>query len=558
MNAPLRWTAALAAVGVLGFAAGRYFGTTEELRLSQLSFPVVAPDGSAPFASTPAVAAQRPVPRTLREILKLHGDFTQSAALYVLAASSDKKGIERLLDETETIDRESERRAAATILYQRYAELDPGAAVEHMMNREAGLDTNWLYAVFYSWARTDVNGALARAAKLDDRNRSMAGTAIVRSRDDLPTAEREALGSKLNLHVAVRDPSTTDMRAPKAAEQAWRNALAVRDREARQSGLYMVARDWTMQDPHAAIRAIESLQNRSERDQLLQHAVQTWSEKNPREAVEWVFERPPSMQRTQLLAQALSAFVTQEPTSAVTMLDRLSPGERQHMMPQVLMTWASADPQAAAAWLEKQDDPQTYQRALGMIASVYVERDPDEALRWAATLSEENEQMVMGVVIQRMAQDDPEQAAGMIGRLKEGPARDNGIMAVASIWAQSDPRAALSWVERQPRSDSTPMQYRAVFEQWIAYDPDAAISQLNFILDASTRNAAILGILEGWNLDSSLVDRLYQRLEGAEARSTAAAQLFYRLRETDPQAAERYRSAAGITEGESLGEIVVN
>ncbi len=525
MNAPLRWTAALAAVGVLGFAAGRYFGTTEELRLSQLSFPVVAPDGSAPFASTPAVAAQRPVPRTLREILKLHGDFTQSAALYVLAASSDKKGIERLLDETETIDRESERRAAATILYQRYAELDPGAAVEHMMNREAGLDTNWLYAVFYSWARTDLNGALARAAKLDDRNRSMAGTAIVRSRDDLPTAEREALGSKLNLHVAVRDPSTTDMRAPKAAEQAWRNALAVRDREARQSGLYMVARDWTMQDPHAAIRAIESLQNRSERDQLLQHAVQTWSEKNPREAVEWVFERPPSMQRTQLLAQALSAFVTQEPTSAVTMLDRLSPGERQHMMPQVLMTWASADPQAAAAWLEKQDDPQTYQRALGMIASVYVERDPDEALRWAATLSEENEQMVM---------------------------------AVASIWAQSDPRAALSWVERQPRSDSTPMQYRAVFEQWIAYDPDAAISQLNFILDASTRNAAILGILEGWNLDSSLVDRLYQRLEGAEARSTAAAQLFYRLRETDPQAAERYRSAAGITEGESLGEIVVN
>ena len=38
-----------------------------------------------------------------------------------------------------------------------------------MMRREAGLDTNWLYAVFHGWARTDLDGALASASKLDDR-----------------------------------------------------------------------------------------------------------------------------------------------------------------------------------------------------------------------------------------------------------------------------------------------------------------------------------------------------------------------------------------------------
>ena len=74
MSAPLRWTAALAAVGVLGFAADRYLGTTEEFQPSQFTFPVVVPDGSARSASIPVVAGQRPVPRTLHEILKLHDD----------------------------------------------------------------------------------------------------------------------------------------------------------------------------------------------------------------------------------------------------------------------------------------------------------------------------------------------------------------------------------------------------------------------------------------------------------------------------------------------------
>ena len=82
--------------------------------------------------------------------MKLPGDFTQSAALYVLAANSDRKGIERLLKESESIDRGSERRAAASILYQRYAELDPAAAVEHMMSSDDGFDPSWLYTVFYN------------------------------------------------------------------------------------------------------------------------------------------------------------------------------------------------------------------------------------------------------------------------------------------------------------------------------------------------------------------------------------------------------------------------
>ena len=338
MSAPLRWTMALAVVGALGFAAGWYMSNRSPFLSHTTPFPVFAPSGPASAdAGVTADADGRQVPATLHEIMKLPGDFTQSAALYVLAANSDRKGIERLLKESESIDRGSERRAAASILYQRYAELDPAAAVEHMMSSDDGFDPSWLYTVFYSWARTDLDGAIASAAKLDDQQRQMVGAAIVRSRDDLSVSEREALGPKLDVQVGVRDPSMDGLRSPKAAERAWQSALATGDRDARQAQLYSVAHQWARQDPHAAIRAIESLQSRSEREQLLQHALHAWAEKNPREAVEWVLERPPSFQRSELLMGTLNSLVTKEPSTAMAMMERLSTAERQQILPMLVI-----------------------------------------------------------------------------------------------------------------------------------------------------------------------------------------------------------------------------
>jgi len=540
---------ALAVAGILGFAAGRYLGSAESPPPIELPFPLLTSADPATPGPAPTAAAPRQVPGTLREIMKLPGDFTQSAALYVLAASMDRKGIERLLEEAESIGRGSERRAATSILYERYAELDPAAALDHMMSRKEAPESEWLYTVFYNWARTDLDSALAHAAKLDDRDRRVAGTAIVRARDDLPATELQALGSKLKVHIAVRDPSTTDLRTPKAAERSWQNALAISDRNARRTALYTVAHEWARQDPQAAIRAIESIRERRQRETLLEIALQGWAQKNPQEATEWVLARPPSHARAQLLSATLSAFVMKEPSAAMTMLERLSPAEKQDLIPNVVMNWARTDPQAAAAWLEKQDDVQMYQRAFVMLAIVYAERDPDEALRWASSLPAESGQIVMSQLIERIARDDPERAGSIVRQIKEGPQRTRAIATIAQTWAQSDPRAALSWVQMQSGSDTTPDAYRAIFSQWAAYDTEAAVSQTNFMLDTDIRNAAILGIVERTHLNSDQADRLYQRLEGAEARRQAAVHLYQRLRHSDPQAAERYRIAAGIIEG---------
>jgi len=559
VSAPLRWTLALVAVCALGFAAGRFLGRDGSATPELVTFPVVAPAGPAVSGSpAPAQGLPRRIPATIHEILKLPGDFAQTTALYVLAESQDQDGIERLLAEARSIKRVSESRAAASILYGRFAELDPEAAVEHMMRGDSGLDPDLLYGVFHSWARTDLEAALKGASKLDDHSRQMAGMAIVRSRDDLPLEEREAMGSKLNLQASIREPTASDLRSPKAAERAWQSALAMGDREARERELYQLARNWGQQDPEAAIRAIEALRDRSQRDQMLQIAIHAWAEKDGRQAADWTLERPPSQQRSELLSSVLSVLVKKDPAAAMAIMERLRPTEREQVMPNVLMNWASHDPRAVTAWIGKQDNRQMYVPALSYIVSVLAEQDPEDALRWASTLSGEESQMAMAQVIQRIALDDPERATALVGQMDEGPYRNSAMSGIAQVLAQSDPRAALSWVAKQSHTESAPELYQSVFEQWALYDPDGAVSQLNFILEPDTRNAAIMGILGTQYLDPDLIGTLYQRIEGAEARTLAAGRIYYQLREIDPQAAERYRIQAGISDERGEGSIVVN
>lgn len=559
MSARLRWTLALIAVSALAFAAGLFLGRDGSATPELVTFPVAAPAGPA-VSSSPATAqsSSRRIPATIHEILKVPGDFAQTTALYVLAASQDQDGIERLLDEARSIKRVSESRAAASILYERFAELDAEAAVEHMMRGDSGFDPNWLYGVFHSWARTDLEAALKSASKLDDHHLQMAGMAIMRSRDDLPREEREAVGSKLNLQISVREFTTSDLRSPKAAERAWQSAIAIPDRDRRLGELYRVAQEWARVDPRAAIQAIESLASRGERDQLLQNALHAWAKKDPRAVIDWVVARPLSYQRSQLLANALTSLAMKDPAAAIAFAERLPRAEHQHVMPQLLANWASMNPRAAAEWAEKQDDTPLQRQATMFIASSYAQQDPEEALSWAATLTGEPGQVVMSQVIQQIAQDDPERASSMVGRMKEGTHRGNAIGAVSQSWAQSDPRAALVWIAKQPSSDVTPDIYGTIFGNWANYDVDAAVSQLNFMLDTDDRNAAIRGILENAYLEPDRLDELFQRLEGAEARTLAAGQIYYRLREIDPRAAERYRIQAGISDERGDGNFVVN
>ena len=345
---------ALLAVAAIGFATGRYFDRDAVERAKVLTVrnavPVSAESAQSPAASVQALPQ---VPGALAEIMRLHGDFAQTTALYVLASSQDRAGIERLLDEAASIRQASERRAASSILYQRYAELDPEAAVAHIMDRDADFDPTWLYGVFHTWAREDLAGAVAHSKTLDQRSRAMGGAAILRSRDDLPQADREALAAQLDVQVVQQESSAIDIRTPEAAQRSWRAALATENRESRSMKLHSMVQAWTMEDPQAAMRAIESLEDPQLREGLLYVGVQGWAEKEPRQAVNWVLARPRSQVRMQLLTAGLSSFVMKDPSAAMDMAEELPSAERLQVLPSMFANWASIDARSAAARAER-------------------------------------------------------------------------------------------------------------------------------------------------------------------------------------------------------------
>ena len=556
MHASLRWVLALLAVAALGFAAGRFYDRDEIERVKVLTVRNAAPVGAGSAQSPEAsIQALPQVPGALAEIMRLRGDFAQTTALYVLASSQDRAGLERLLNEAASIRQASERRAASSILYQRYAELDPEAAVAHMMAREADFDPTWLYGVFHTWARQDLAGAVAHSKTLDQRSRAMGGAAILRSRDDLPQADREALAAQLDVQVVQQESSAIDLRTPEAAQRSWRAALATENRESRTMKLHSLVQEWTMEDPQAAMRAIESLEDPQLRNELLYVGMHGWAEKEPRQAVNWVLARPRSQVRMQLLITGFSSFAAKEPTAAMDMAEELSSAERQQVLPSMFANWASIDARSAAARAERVEDAGLRSQVLSSVAMNWATNQPDEALRWAATLPDADSQPVMNMVVTQIASSDPARASVLVSQLSSGPERENTISNIVQSWAQWDPQAALTWISRLPASEVGPSAYSSLFAQWAMHDVDTAVGLASQLSDADNRNAALTGVLSSPYLDAAVAERLYRRIEGDDARRQAAMHLYYRFHESDREVAERYRKEAGMSE--VPGQIVV-
>jgi hypothetical protein len=556
MRAKLGMVAGAVGVAAIGFWAGQRFGPASEDAV--VVMPTVLEQASAPSMqtsrvdATPAAATQasmKPVViSSLREILQLKSDFAQSTALFLLASRKDRDGIEALLVEAAKLTSDSDRNAATSILYSRLAELDPNAAVERIL-RSDDLEQRYLQDVFHQWSRGNLQQALACAAGLkDERSRGIAVRAILMARADLPQAQREAIASKYNVGLPAGNLGRPDLSTPAAAEHSWREALALTDARERSTRLSQLAYFWGRQSPEAALQAIEQLDDFEMRNQLMYQSLRAWSEKSPQAAFEWAQSRRPSPERIQLVSLTLQSLAKEQPQMAVELAEKLPQNMQRSLLPQLLQQWAQTDLSAVMARLDAIKDPSLRASTLYSIASSYGTRSPDEALRWAASLPLADAQSVMSSIVMRVASKDPIRATSLINSFPEGSSRDMAISSLAANWSQRDPSAALSWVLRMPSAQTRNNAVTSVFSTWASYDPAAAAQQVTQLTDPALRDSAATSMIMSQYLEPDIVEQLYARIENPRQRTNAAAQLYYRFRESDPARAERYRRDSGMPE----------
>lgn len=507
----------------------------------------------APRTSRATVAGAEPA--TLADILTIDGEFEQTAALYELIRAAEREQLERLIVEADGISSASDRRGALSILYARYADLDPDTALGFLLRHGASQSGVEARALFHGWARRDLTAAVETAAELPPHLRQAAALAILMSRDELPADARQDVARRLEVEHLLGS-----LRMQRALDQvdrdplaAWQTALAATDGPGRQERLMSIVNGWARREPLAAMEAVRSLANGGLKTQLQQLIVHQWGQSHPREAVDWVLSQPPSPQRGTLTATALGALAGADPRTAFDLAQSLAGRERAEAVGRVLSTWAQHDPAAAAAAAELAPGSAVRHGALFGVAAAYAREDPEGALQWVSRLDIADSGMAVSVVFNTLAQQDPMEAARRVDLLPEA-ARGHAVSSVASTWAQQDPAAAARWAETLADDDLRTGALVNAVQAWAGYERDAAVRFAGNLPAAAERDAALVAILQTQHHDAEFGERILERLTDPQQRATAARLLYSSLLETDPDRAERYRALGGVVESRATLE----
>ena len=118
-----------------------------------------------------------------------------------------------------------------------------------------------------------------------------------------------------------------------------------------------------------------------------------WARFAPAEAAAWALQLPAGVQRDQALNGLTESWSDVDPARAAEFAVGLPGGEvRTVALRQAISKWVMADADAARAWVVKTDRHEDFDQAVGAIASDanLVNRDPLRALRWAATIFDDD------------------------------------------------------------------------------------------------------------------------------------------------------------------------
>jgi hypothetical protein len=351
---------------------------------------------------------------------------------------------------------------------------------------------------------------------LDERNKTLAAGEILRTRDDLPAKEREAIVARLKLHPSFARASANpyDLRTQEIAERSWRAALAIDDPVARFDRLMPLAHFWAQRYGRPAMEAIVALEDPALREQLVGFGIRGWANTSPGDAVEWVMSRPPSPERARILALSLGTLATADPRLAVERTAELSGTEHAHVFQQVVAHWTSVDAAAATAWAGSLREPSERGAALHAIAPVYAAQSAPDALRWAASLRPEEATVFVEQIVSQVAAADPVRASNMADAMSDTKLRE-----IASATA---------------------------FGAWAAYDADAALARIAQMDSPRLRDTAALAIVRNPRVDADAAERAYDSINDPGLKQQAGSSLYYRWSQTDPRRAERFGPDVGV------------
>lgn len=508
---------------VLLFGAGLAVGALAMLVASGGDDGGTAP-AATPGSADPRLAQERargPSAVTFLTLVTGSVSTADRAALLELAAEADRWTLEALAAQAAVLPNLKGRHLALEVLFTRYAELDPAAALAFAQTLE--LPAAELIPLICAWARHDARGALRALGELDAATALTLGVALleVLGNDGLGIAR--VLGAAPHVDA---DRFRIDAAIAKAAThpaEALEDVLLLPPSKA-QTSLERIAAIWASSDVHGALAGADRIGDDRLRNEFKAAVMRSWAYTDPEALVAYALELAPEERDEALRSGALQAFAFIDPKRALAAADGM-PGQLGTMIRRAgLMSLASDDPLGAIR-LAEELPPADRERVLSAIATTYGRSDPDAALAWAQSLSPPSPGIVVNVLA-GLAREDPDRAiellfetapgdrqrtltaflvngsldgehtATLANRLLVEPANRPMLQHLSQLWAQRRPRDALPWL--LAHSEQAPAAAIAQAGLSLARsDPAAAVAYLDAI-PSDLRPAWISSVAEGY------------------------------------------------------------
>jgi hypothetical protein len=276
----------------------------------------------------------------------------------------------------------------ASMLYSRWAELDPAAAMDSLAGparKQAwGLGQNALWL----WVKSDP----AAAYRWYQKNRELAGELrFVSKMVDTLMAEppASAIAKATVLGEDFRKEAAkligTRMADTAEAREAFLQLAATLPEQDRADAIARMMLEWGKHEPVAVLRSLERIADPGKRESMRDDVVDSWSSRDPAGLQEWLHEHPQAADLNKR-AELWQGWATERPEDAIRWLAAhgnppemavvvvhriqsaiqgrpipLSVGQAANEQAAIranYLTWSAADPDEAARWLQA-TDPKT-------------------------------------------------------------------------------------------------------------------------------------------------------------------------------------------------------
>ncbi|MEX0942570.1 MAG: hypothetical protein WD002_08495 [Pseudomonadales bacterium] len=407
--------------------------------------PVRPGSGSRRTSSNPG----HPAPLTFEDIGASSTVFRQQLTAWQLAAQTDEivtleDLIDRCLDELDPLY----RTVIASVLMERYIELDPVAAMAYV-DKEYRLDRDAMQAhVLTSWVRYDPQAALDYFRQISDqRLKTNIGAMLLQD----PVLASTGLVSEVELILGSRAGQIRERIELQQADPTilFESALSMTGGQRQTRMMYAVNR-WVEIDPEAALERIRNLDRGTEQQTMLQVAVSRYAQRDPEAALDWAQLYQP--ENVQLQTRIVGIMAQHDIDRALIVAEDIARRSGDdNVLSTVVNTWGQNDPAAALAYIETLPSSQRQNLYLNLVHA-YVRKYPRQGLNWALGLGPEYDAVKLSA-LGAITSDNVDIVEQALPGTTNTQTRGRFITAISNFKAAQDPDEALTWLQSLPEGD---------------------------------------------------------------------------------------------------------